>query len=220
MAEKPFISQIYKGIVSGAFDADKLMRVKTLEVLEEQLIGHVQQWKDCTRCPLGCRAQHHVLFEIIPKDARRLDVLFVGEAPGMMEDIKGYPFVGKSGILMRGIIRQAYLSGISYGFTNTVACKTVDAIGGANRQPLPEEIEACEPRIISLVRIYRPKIVVLVGAVARDNVGHSLKESGYKGVLKNIVHPAYILRTRKDDTQEKEIVAKIKEIFRQARSMN
>lgn len=112
----------------------------------------------CARCPLaGGRTQ--VVFGVGDPDA---DLMFVGEGPGREEDLKGEPFVGRSGQLLDrlmqeeiGITRaQAYIA-------NVVKCRPP-----GNRDPKPEEIEACRPYLESQVEMIRPTVVITLGNFA------------------------------------------------------
>ena len=109
----------------------------------------------CARCPLaGGRTQ--VVFGVGAHDA---DLMFVGEGPGREEDLKGEPFVGRSGQLLDrlmqeeiGITRsQAYIA-------NVVKCRPP-----GNRDPKPEEIEACRPYLESQVELIEPTVVITLG---------------------------------------------------------
>jgi uracil-DNA glycosylase len=73
--------------------------------------AHVDDWKDCTRCPLHTVRSNVVL----ARGSIPCDILFVGEAPGRSEDALGKPFVGPAGILLDEMIEDA-LSGIVLGF--------------------------------------------------------------------------------------------------------
>ena len=112
----------------------------------------------CARCPLaGGRTQ--VVFGVGDPDA---DLMFVGEGPGREEDLKGEPFVGRSGQLRDRLMQeeiditrsQAYIA-------NVVKCRPP-----ANRDPKPEEIEACRPYLESQVELIKPTVVITLGNFA------------------------------------------------------
>ena len=143
-----------------------------------------EQCAACTRCPL-CETRRHVVFGQGAADA---EVLFVGEGPGQSEDEQGLPFVGRSGQLL-----DKYLFAI-----DLVKCRPPH-----NRDPLPDESEACMPWLREQFRILRPKIVVCLGRIAAQRMirtGFSVtREHGVfvdKGgvAFMGTFHPAALLR--------------------------
>ncbi len=149
----------------------------------------------CTRCQL-CETRTHVVFGQGVPDA---EVLFVGEGPGASEDEQGLPFVGKSGQLL-----DKYLFAIDLDrSTNCYIANIVKCRPPQNRDPLPEESEACMPWLREQFRLIRPKIVVCLGRVAAQRmIRHDFsvtKEHGQfidkGGVLfMGTFHPAALLR--------------------------
>jgi uracil-DNA glycosylase family 4 len=140
------------------------------------------------------------------------DILFIGEAPGQSEDVIGRPFVGPAGKLLDRIIEDA-LSGITanesvpktlgkdrpskLAFTNIVGCIPREENGDKATEPDYDQIMACRPRLEEFVRLADPKLVVAVGALARDYTDQTVKDSCrlHTGIRKcEIVHPAAILR--------------------------
>jgi uracil-DNA glycosylase family 4 len=150
---------------------------------------------ECTRCALA-GGRTHVVFGMGDPQA---DLLFVGEGPGAEEDRQGLPFVGRSGQLLDklmleeiGIARdRAYIA-------NVVKCRPPD-----NRDPLPEEIEACRPYLARQVELIAPRVIVTLGKFASQllldsKVGITkLRGRSYPygdAVLIPTLHPAYALR--------------------------
>lgn len=189
------------------------MRVNTQK---NQLRIHTETWSKCELCPIGKLARNHVFFGM-KDDSKKLDVLFIGEAPGVLEDIKGLPFVGKSGMLLNDLIREAEPGELNYGFTNVVACRPTDSVGGKNRQPLTGEILKCSKRLEDFVRVTQPKVLVLVGQIARETAAYSARDAGFHGYIANIVHPAYLLRTSCTKEKLEQVVRKLREAFSEAR---
>lgn len=149
----------------------------------------------CQRCPL-CKTRTQVVFGQGAPDA---EVLFVGEGPGKNEDEQGLPFVGRSGQLL-----DKYLFAIDLDrnkncyIANIVKCRPPQ-----NRDPLPEESEACMPWLRSQFKLLRPRIVVCLGRVAAQRMIRPdlsvTKEHGMffdkGGVLfMATFHPAALLR--------------------------
>ena len=112
--------------------------------------------KLCNACPLG------ISITRVPGDGDYVDpVIFLGEAPGAMEEILGIPFIGRSGTLLREIFDRANYN-IHDGFiTNTVRCRPLD-----NRIPAIDEIKRCSSHTKNLIIALQPKFIVCVGASA------------------------------------------------------
>ena len=118
-----------------------------------------QDWEElkqsclaCTNCSL-CTTRTNVVFGAGPLDA---EVMFVGEGPGAQEDETGQPFVGRSGKLL-----DVYLDTIGlHREKNVFIGNIVKCRPPGNRDPLPEEREACLPWLRNQYKIIRPKIVV------------------------------------------------------------
>ncbi len=130
-----------------------------------------------------------------PEDAA--DVLIVGEAPGADEDSQGIPFVGRSGQLLREIVKEVGLANYGVVYTNVVRCRPP-----ANATPSKKEIGYCLGLLQEEIVEYDPEVVVLLGNVPLNAI---LGESGitnWRGVVVErdgriyvpTFHPAYILR--------------------------
>jgi len=113
---------------------------------------------DCTRCPLAA-GRTQVVFGVGDLDA---DLMFVGEGPGREEDLKGEPFVGRSGQLLdRLMVEEMGLTRDRCYIANVVKCRPP-----GNRDPLPEEIAACRPYLEQQVALIDPKVIVPLGNFA------------------------------------------------------
>lgn len=155
---------------------------------------HTKQWINCTRCSL-CKVRKKV---VLARGKIPCDVLYIGEAPGLSEDILGLPFIGPAGKLLDQQIRQAEQeAGREFRklWTNLVGCipKNPDT-NRKNEEPLPEEVEACNPRVEQLIKLAKPRIIVLVGDLAKAQ--GKIREWGIpnKALLVGVRHPAFILR--------------------------
>lgn len=104
------------------------------------------------------------------------DILFIGEAPGRDEDISGRPFVGRSGQLLRANIRAAGWKESDVFISNVVKHRPPE-----NRDPTPEEIEACRPYLDEQIRIIDPKVIVTVGRFSMGKFFPNQKISGIHG---------------------------------------
>jgi uracil-DNA glycosylase family 4 len=121
-----------------------------LEKLDEQI-------KTCRKCRLRQGAKNGVPGEG-PFNAK---VMLVGQNPGVEEDKTGKPFVGKAGKFLNRVLAKNGINREALFVTNLVKHVTPK-----NRKPLPDEIAACAPYLEAQVNAIKPKIVVLMGAVA------------------------------------------------------
>ncbi|OGI14879.1 MAG: hypothetical protein A3E38_02975 [Candidatus Moranbacteria bacterium RIFCSPHIGHO2_12_FULL_54_9] len=92
------------------------------------------------------------------------DIVFIGEAPGKNEDLQGKPFVGAAGKFLAEMLAAIDLKREDIYITNVVKYRPPE-----NRDPSPEEIDACMPWLHTQIRIIRPKIIVTLG---RHALGH------------------------------------------------
>ncbi len=114
--------------------------------------------RSCNRCPLA-PTRTNTVFGVGNREA---EILFVGEGPGEQEDLRGQPFVGKAGILLDKMLHSIGLDRNQNVYIgNIVKCRPPH-----NRDPLPEERQACLPYLRAQTRLIRPKIIVCLGKVA------------------------------------------------------
>ncbi|MBI9055300.1 MAG: uracil-DNA glycosylase [Bacteroidales bacterium] len=117
-----------------------------------------QEVKNCTKCDL-CRTRTNVVFG---EGFRNAEIMCIGEGPGYYEDQQGCPFVGKSGQLLDKILNVCGFTRSEHVFIgNIVKCRPPN-----NRDPLPEEREACLPYLYKQIELINPKIIILLGATA------------------------------------------------------
>jgi uracil-DNA glycosylase family 4 len=111
----------------------------------------------CTRCRLsGGRTQ--VVYGVGSPSA---DLMFIGEGPGFHEDKQGEPFVGAAGQLLNKMLGEIGLRREDVYIGNVVKCRPP-----GNRDPLPDEIEACTPWLVEQISLIQPAIVVTLGNFA------------------------------------------------------
>lgn len=150
--------------------------------------------KGCRKCGL-CEGRKNVVFG---KGDRNADILFIGEGPGEQEDLKGEPFVGRAGKLLDDMLAAVGLDRQSVYIANIVKCRPPK-----NRDPLPEEQEACIGWLRNQVWLIKPKIIVCLGRIAAGVIinkdfkisvqhGQWTDRTGCK--LTAIFHPAALLR--------------------------
>jgi len=129
---------------------DAVERAAALREYAEQTAG-------CTRCALaGGRTQ--VVFGAGNPDA---DLMFVGEAPGFHEDQQGVPFVGQAGKLLDKLLGGIGLTRADVFVVNVLKCRPP-----GNRDPLPDEIAACEPHLFRQIELIEPTLVATLGNFA------------------------------------------------------
>ena len=130
--------------------------------------------RSCSRCSL-----HRSRRNPVPGEGpRNAEVMFVGEAPGATEDEMGRPFVGAAGKLLTMALESAGIPRSSVYITNVVKCRPP-----SNREPRPEEIEACSVFLESQILLLKPRIIVTLGNVAGKKV-FELGNQRWSGVTK------------------------------------
>lgn len=113
-------------------------------------------------CPCTLR---ETTTQAVPGDGSAdADIMFIGEAPGKNEDEQGIPFVGAAGKFLTEMLAAIGLKREDIYITNVVKYRPPD-----NRDPLPEEIEACMPWLHEQITIIRPKIIVTLGRHAMEH---------------------------------------------------
>lgn len=150
--------------------------------------------RNCTQCPLTQTRTHLVFGE----GNQNADVMFIGEAPGAEEDQQGRPFVGRAGQLLTKIIQSIKLERKDVYITNILKCRPPN-----NRDPLPGEIEHCEPYLLQQIELIQPKIICALGRIAGQTLLKTTTPLGrlrgrpqsYHGIkLVVTYHPAALLR--------------------------
>src|SRR3954451_24091521 len=112
----------------------------------------------CTLCPLATQGRRQVVFGVGNPNA---DLMFIGEGPGEQEDLQGEPFVGRAGKLLTQLIEGIGLTRDDVYIANVVKCRPP-----GNRDPLPDEIEACAPWLDRQLELVRPRVIVTLGNFA------------------------------------------------------
>ena len=139
--------------------------------------------------------------------------MFIGEAPGEQEDLSGVPFVGRAGQLLDKYLFAVDIAREDVYIANILKCRPPK-----NRDPLPEEEEACIEFLREQVRLIRPKVIVCLGRIAAMKLIKPdykiTKEHGEwveKGdfLMTAVYHPAALLR---DPNKKEEMLADMKKI--------
>jgi len=152
--------------------------------------------RDCTRCALH-ETRTQTVFGV---GSRQAKWMFIGEAPGEQEDLRGEPFVGRAGQLLEEMIKALGLSREEVYIANVLKCRPPK-----NRDPSQAEAAACESHLLAQVALVKPSIIIAVGRIAAQNL---LKTATPIGKLRGVVHdyhstplvvtyhPAYLLRSQ------------------------
>ncbi len=127
-----------------------------MEIAERQeaLESLHREVERCTRCPLHI-GRTHAVPGAGPVTA---EIMFIGEAPGFHEDQQGIPFVGAAGKLLNQMLEKAGIARESIYITNVIKCRPP-----GNRDPKPEEVEACRGYLERQIEIINPKVIVTLG---------------------------------------------------------
>ncbi|MFL5498761.1 MAG: uracil-DNA glycosylase family protein [Gemmatimonadaceae bacterium] len=189
--ETPSEMAFKKGLVVESEDAELIpSAIEKLDTLEEI----AKKVAKCTRCPLYETATNGVPGEGNPK----AKLVCVGEAPGAKEDETGRPFVGQAGQLLTKILAAIDLTREQIFIVNVLKHRPP-----GNRNPRPEEVEACSPYLIRQLELIKPKVIVAFGTFAAQTLLNTKTPLGqlrglvhkYHGIpLVVTYHPAALLR--------------------------
>lgn len=157
-----------------------------------------EQVRDCHACNL-CERRTQTVFGVGDENA---DWMIIGEAPGADEDRQGEPFVGRAGQLLTLMLKALGFERKVVYITNVVKCRPPN-----NRDPAPEEADACEAYLKQQIELVKPGIILVVGRIAAQRLLRTADTVGamrgrrfeYNGIpLVVTYHPAYLLRSPKE----------------------
>ena len=177
--------------------------LKRFEELEKSI-------ENCRQCKL-CNGRNNIVFGVGNKNAK---IMFIGEGPGADEDRLGEPFVGRAGKLMNMALATIGLKREEIYIANVVKCRPP-----GNRNPETDEVDACINYLKNQVVLVNPKIIVLLGSIALQNVlGKEYKITTSRGnwIEKNGImymptwHPAALLR---DETKKIDFIKDLKMVM-------
>jgi DNA polymerase len=164
-----------------------------------ELEAFARQVAGCTKCRLS-QGRTQVVFGVGDPEA---DLMFVGEAPGFHEDKQGYPFVGQAGKLLDKLLAGIGLERKDVYVANVLKCRPP-----GNRDPQPDEIEACEGHLFRQIELIRPRVVATLGNFATKLLSgkptgitrvHGVEQEvtlgGSRVLLYPLYHPAAALYT-------------------------
>lgn len=170
---------------------------------------------ECTRCLLH-RGRTKAVPGEGPEDA---DIMFIGEAPGFHEDQQGRPFVGAAGRFLEELLDRIGLKREDVFIANVIKCRPP-----GNRDPLPEEIEACEPFLDRQIELIQPKLVVTLGRFSMARAFPKARISRIHGQPRKVggvlyypmYHPAAALHQPSLRSTIEEDMSRIPELIEQA----
>jgi uracil-DNA glycosylase len=147
----------------------------------------------CNKCRL-CKSRTYA----VPGEGNiNAEVVFIGEAPGLNEDVQGRPFVGKSGMFLNEMLSRIQLKRTDVWIGNVVKCRPPE-----NRDPMVDEVRACKPYLERQLSLINPRIIVTLGRFALEFFIPNAKISEVHGkpvrvktyVIYPLYHPAAALR--------------------------
>jgi uracil-DNA glycosylase len=189
------------------------MQSRSAEERRADLIDLYRDASECVRCPLH-QGRTKVVFGSGNANA---DLMFVGEAPGMHEDLQGLPFVGRAGKLLDQLLEEVGLRRSDVFITNVLLCRPP-----GNRDPQPDEIDTCKPYLHKKIELIEPKVICTLGNFATKLLTRS--QRGITGVhgrpqvhelggrtvrIFPLYHPAAALRSTKTLEELREDFAKL-----------
>lgn len=178
---------IREGAGTYIFTQEEWMNTTTLDQLREAI-------RDCQKCDLWKTRTNFVFGTGNPN----ADLMCVGEAPGAEEDKQGKPFVGRAGQLLTKILQAINFERDDVYIANILKSRPPD-----NRNPLPYEIEQCEPYLVKQLEIIKPKLILALGTFASQTLLKTKEPLGklrgkfhiYNGIKMMVTyHPAALLR--------------------------
>jgi uracil-DNA glycosylase len=185
--------------------------------VSDALADYRDETLGCTRCPLSATRTQVVFGSGDP----HADVMFVGEAPGFHEDANGVPFVGQAGKLLEKLLNGIGLSRTDVYIANVLKCRPP-----GNRDPHPEEIEACESHLFHQIELIQPTLVATLGNFATKLLSgkptgitrvHGVQQEvtlgGNRVLLYPLSHPAAALYTPSMQTVLEQDFARIPELL-------
>lgn len=162
------IETVNESPVSGAV-IEEWQSSSDILTLKEQISG-------CVKCPLG-ETRTNFVFGVGNPDA---DIMFIGEAPGADEDKQGEPFVGRAGQLLNKILQAIEWKREDVFIANILKCRPPN-----NRDPLPKEVELCEPYLLKQIDLIKPVMMICLGRIAAHTL---LRTKDSLTVMRSKIH--------------------------------
>jgi DNA polymerase len=181
------IKEIYLSLQAKEIFEKMRSKRKLLEEIRQKL-------GECKRCKLY-QTRHHIVFGEGNPEAK---LVLVGEAPGREEDLQGKPFVGAAGQLLTKMLKAIGLSREEVYICNVIKCRPP-----GNRNPQPDEIDACLPFLLEQLKVINPKVICTLGSISTHTLLNTKipvsklrgQIHAWQGIkLIPTFHPAYLLR--------------------------
>jgi DNA polymerase len=139
---------------------------------EDELKQIAQEVAVCVKCPL-----HHSRKLAVPGEGpANAEIMFIGEGPGFHENEQGRPFVGAAGKYLDELLAKINLKRSQVFIANVVKCRPP-----GNRDPMPEELEACRAYLDRQIQAINPKVIVTLGRFSMANFLPNAKISSVHG---------------------------------------
>jgi uracil-DNA glycosylase family 4 len=194
LTKKYLKQQIDLGIDEIQLSSDLKFEFGKKDLSMKSLEEFYHEIKDCQKCDLH-KSRTNFVFGTGNSKA---EVMFIGEAPGRDEDLQGEPFVGRAGQLLNKILAAINFKREEVYIGNILKCRPPE-----NRDPLPDEIEKCEPYLIEQIKLIQPKLICALGRIsAQALLKTKLPLNRLRGEFHNYqgikflvtYHPAALLR--------------------------
>ncbi len=185
--------------------------VTALDQLREEVAS-------CCKCGL-CKTRQKTVFGAGSPTAR---LMLIGEAPGAEEDKQGIPFVGRAGQLLTKMLQAIGLEREKVYITNILKCRPPN-----NRDPLPKEVDSCEPYLLAQLELVRPTLICVLGRHAAQTLLKTTQGINklrgqlhdYRGIkVIPTYHPAYLLRSPAEKRKAWEDLKKVQKLLKSGTS--
>lgn len=144
---------------------------------EETLSRLAREISACEKCML-----RETRKKSVPGDGpANAEIMFIGEGPGFHENEQGHPFVGASGKFLDQLLAQAGLTRAEVFICNVVKCRPP-----GNRDPLPDEISACDAHLEEQIKIINPSIIVTLGRISMNKFIPGVKITAVHGQMRKV----------------------------------
>ena len=144
---------------------------------EETISKIAKEVSACTKCTL-----HESRKKSVPGDGpATAEIMFIGEGPGFHENEQGHPFVGASGKFLDQLLAQAGVTRSDVFIANVVKCRPP-----GNRDPLPDELAACDLYLEAQIKAINPSIIVTLGRFSMNKFFPGAKISAVHGQMQKI----------------------------------
>jgi uracil-DNA glycosylase family 4 len=185
--------------------------------VEDMLTQVAKEVASCTKCQL-----YHSRKKAVPGEGpAQAEIMFIGEGPGFHENEQGRPFVGAAGQFLDQLLEQAGVTRAEVWIGNVVKCRPP-----GNRDPLPEELSACDEYLERQIEAINPSIIVTLGRFSMGKFMPGAKISQVHGEMRKVgdryviamFHPAAALHQAALKPAILADFAKLPELLKQARA--